>query len=111
MLIQIGDSGGIETSGYSSQQGQHYDANLPTATTNGLTVMLSAAFRSTIGMSEWYCQDSSTNHWHGRYSSWTVDWLSSGVTAKTLSGTLDRISISSTASDTFDAGTANIIYM
>ena len=53
----------------------------------------------------------SSNNWHICFRGGADDWLDYGTCFKTLSGTLDRIRIDTNGSNTFDAGTANIIYM
>ena len=111
LLIQIGDSGGVETSGYSEGHGHSGGATTTENATNGLNLYLAQAARTTIGIAEWHLMDSSSNTWHGKFFSWTSDWIDFGNCTKSLSGTLDRVRLETTGSDTFDAGTANIIYI
>lgn len=108
-LIQLGDSGGVETTGYASAGGRP-----------------SAVFTSTAGLLAAYDNN----------PSWTLSgivhidlintnsWVSSGTSysetgalvhyvagRKSLSDTLDRVRITTVnGTDTFDAGTVNIFY-
>ena len=111
LLIQIGDSGGVETSGYSEGHGHSGGATTTETASNGLNLYLAGASRTTIGIAEWHLMDSSSNTWHGKFFSWTSDWIDFGNCTKSLSGTLDRVRLDTTGSNTFDAGTANIIYI
>lgn len=116
-LIQLGDSGGVETTGYSSIAG-----NVNTGGTAGAGV-------STVGFhfqSGWDATtlfsgsviisllDASTNTWVEQgvifADSSTTDYVVSLSGTKSLSATLDRVRITSTAAVTFDAGTINILY-
>ena len=111
LVVQLGDSGGVETSGYSSVQGDGGGSQTVGTATDGLNVYLGGASRTTIGIAEWHLMDSSSNTWHGKFFSWTSDWIDFGNCTKSLSGTLDRVRLDTTGSNTFDAGTANIIYI
>lgn len=110
-LIQIGDSGGVETTGYVSA-GSGFDTTVgTTGYTNGYGLR--------IGSSTYVVSGSITivniasNTWVASYSlgsnSGTATWVGGGT--KSLSDTLDRIRITSSAgTDTFSSGTINIIY-
>lgn len=115
-LIQVGDSGGIETSGYKS--GTFWYAG---GSGGGST--------STTGFIIGLTGGSVTNTFHGtitltRYNS-TYSWAAAGNLcftdanagatssggSKTLSDTLDRVRIGTTGgTNTFDAGTINVVY-
>lgn len=109
--VQLGDSGGIETSGYlgaiSNQGGS--------TTTN-----FSSSFVVTVGML-------AADIYHGQIVLTNLNgntWVESSILSqsgaaavrygsgvKTLSATLDRVRITTAAgADTFDAGTINIAY-
>jgi hypothetical protein len=112
--IQIGDSGGIETTGYTGAQtniiggstgGGNYSGDAFELRYNGTVYTFSGHFVLTL-------LNSATNLWVGS----GVHGISSGLAAmffsagqKTLSATLDRLSISA-GGDTFDAGSINIMY-
>lgn len=112
LLIQLGDSGGIEATGYTGVA--HEAASGATAFSTGfqVTQVLTAA-GLVYGQVNLRLMDASTNK-----------WSASGVTAnddatdrstvfsgtKSLSATLDRIRLTSVSGDTFDAGAINIAY-
>jgi hypothetical protein len=112
--IQIGDSGGIETTGYTGAQtniigggtgGNNYSGDAFELRYNGTAYALSGHFVLTL-------LNSATNLWvgsgvHGVDSSLAATCFSAGQ--KALSGTLDRLRISA-GGDTFDAGSINIMY-
>jgi len=114
-LIQIGDSGGIENTGY-------------LATSSRMTVSATGTGASTAGF-PLTVDNSATNVCHGSIAITLFDlstnsWVASGVFAnsaltetntvagsKSLSATLDRVRITTTnGTDAFDAGQVNILY-
>lgn len=112
LLIQLGDSGGIENTGYVSS-----------ATNTGASSLGSAAFTTGFGI-----QQSTTaantacgvatianvtgNTWsHSCNLGYTSTGLSLSGGAKTLSAALDRVRITTVnGTDTFDAGTINLLW-
>jgi len=113
-IIQIGDSGGIEISSYSSTAVDFQGTGL-------------AVVSQTTGFAA-CAQQSATNAYTGNYTitlhdstnnTWTMDGsalantirLTTTAGSKSLSATLDRIRITTVApsTDTFDAGTVNIL--
>jgi len=112
--IQIGDSGGIETTGYTGAQtniigggtgGNNYSGDAFELRYNGTTTALSGHLVLTL-------LNSATNLWvasgvHGVDSGLAAMCFSAGQ--KALSGVLDRLRISA-GGDTFDAGSINIMY-
>jgi len=113
--ITIGDSGGIETSGYSSDT-QFSRSNGTTYYATGSSAFLmkggwgSLAFHGQMVLT---LLDSSTNLWasshslSGTFSGGTV-W---GGGSKALSGELTQVQFSATPSATFTGGSVNISYM
>lgn len=112
IIIQLGDSGGIETTGYlsipvSSSGGGNAVSNITTGI--GLTATNAAGYTlagacviTNITGNAWVAQ--------GNFYQ-TTSQASSGNGSKTLSAVLDRIRITTVnGTDTFDAGTINIIY-
>jgi uncharacterized cupin superfamily protein len=113
ILVQLGDSGGVETTGYlgsaSSVSGSvstsNYTAGFGVRNTNAATVLHGHVFIT--------LEEGSNN-----------DWVASGILAfsntndmtitagsKSLSETLDRVRITTTnGTDAFDAGSINILY-
>lgn len=109
ILLQIGDSGGIENTGYA-----------------GGSFNSGAVANSTIGF-DLTCQNVATASWNGSVTLTLLSgnlWTESGVISsisggyigasggsKTLSDVLDRIRITTVnGTDTFDAGSINIMY-
>ena len=108
--VQLGDSGGFETSGY-----------LDSAQTGTTAELSTAAFQLTtsIGSGEtWSGQltlcllDSATNHWSGSHCFGRGDSGSTtvGAGSKALSGTLTQLRLTTVSGDTFDAGDVNISF-
>jgi hypothetical protein len=104
ILVQIGDSGGIETTGYVSGSGSSVNS------TAGFIVRVGNATREASGMMQ--LLPVSGNSWVSSHSfalGTTADFAGGG--RKTLSDTFDRIRITTVnGTDTFDAGSINIMY-
>jgi len=110
-LIQLGDSGGIENTGYNSSCIYGGTANGSGASTSGFlsinglnTNVMSGAFTlSNLTGNTWVLTSMTAN------DGGTVLVFATG--SKATSATLDRIRITTTnGTDTFDAGTINILY-
>jgi hypothetical protein len=116
-LIQLGDSGGFEITGYLGSAGIYDDG--PTITTtvqtigfgidsshNAAFVIHGAATISLFGSNQWIYSSSMANS-----SATNPGACFTGGGSKTLSTTLDRVRITTVnGTDTFDAGTINIMY-
>jgi hypothetical protein len=111
LMLQLGTSSGFESSGYIST----IQAGSPNATiTNGfqLTININST-QLCSGVETINLLNSSTNTWAAFgaivYNSISIN---SGFNAgsKSLSSVLDRVRITTTTGDTFDAGTINISY-
>ncbi len=113
LQIQIGPSGGVETTGYGSTM--TYIVNATPATTNVSSGFLvgtygssGAAYNgiitiSTLGSSVWVMACNLND------AGSTRTFFGSG--GKTITGTLDRVRITTVnGTDTFDAGSINILY-
>jgi hypothetical protein len=111
--IQIGDSGGVETTGYTGTHVSITAANIVNiqSYTNGAALIgvLATSVRSgsmvitNIDGNQWQFSSIHTNEDSG-----FLGFLGS---IKTLSATLDRVRLTTVnGTDTFDAGLANIIY-
>jgi hypothetical protein len=114
-IVQIGDAGGIETSGYLARGGFTQDAGA-----SGVT-----AFTTGFGIT---AQSNAGSIYHGHVVLTSLGsgntWVASGVLgrsestvmtslggSKSLSDTLDRVRITTVnGTDTFDAGSVNIMY-
>jgi len=108
-LIQLGDSGGIENTGYLGAG--NINATVSTYTT-GFGIAL-PNFAGSILQGAITIQNITGNSWIASGNFSRSDSAATGVTAgsKTLSATLDRIRLTTVnGTDTFDAGTVNIIY-
>jgi hypothetical protein len=118
IIVQLGDSGGVETTSYvgtgsfiATVGGSTITAAL--AATNGFVIYAGGATQSRSGLMMIELQAS--NRWISSHSMASID-VSTAITlsgggSKTLSGTLDRVRITTTAgTDTFDAGNINILY-
>ena len=110
-LIQIGDSGGIETSGYLGSGIRNTGAinsttSFPLSVDNSAAVLLNGSITIVL-------INSSTNLWaaSGVFGTSNAAEVISVAGSKPLSATLDRVRITTTnGTDTFDAGTINIMY-
>ena len=121
VLLQLGDSGGVETTGYISYASTVY-INLSTGVvvstgtgrTDGFPILFGLA--SSIRFGAYTLYNISGNTWVATYTFGTSDAVSlagssQGGGNKTLSGTLDRVRLTTTGgTDTFDAGLVNIMY-
>lgn len=114
IAVQIGDSGGIETSGYNGS------ASFGTSGTSGLSPSTQFIFSSNAGASVLVSgsmvltlMNSSTNTWAAissvGYSDASISTVSGG--SKSLSGVLDRVRVKTIDGvDVFDAGTISVMY-
>jgi hypothetical protein len=111
LLFQIGDAGGIETSGYTGYSS--YLGGAFVGLTSGFTVFINNAASTIQGSLVLTQLDSATNTWCAiAIGGWNANSILP-VTAgsKALTGTLDRVRLTTvTGTDTFDAGLFNIIY-
>jgi len=114
--IQLGDSDGIETTGYvsvASQAGGANQAGGLTASSGHISIYNQQAAYVYYGQATFTLVNPATNSWVG-YSSFATSSLTfnlTGTSGKSLSGTLDRLRITTVnGTDTFDAGSINILY-
>jgi hypothetical protein len=111
ILIQVGDSGGIETSGYVSRADRD---GASTASTAGFILNDSSSAASTYqGAIVLNNLNAATFTWvaNGNLNSTSQNNVMSSAGAKSLSATLDQVRITTVnGTDTFDAGTINILY-
>lgn len=114
MLIQIGDSGGIETTGYVSSSNYLYGgfASGNTSSTSGYSILNGNAGNVLTGSVT--IVNVSANTWvaTGLYNlDNTTGYTLMTAGTKTLSATLDRLRITTTnGTDAFDSGLVNILY-
>jgi hypothetical protein len=116
VMIQLGDSGGIETSGYNS--GSYYlqspASNAFVDNSNGFITYWDEAIALRYGVMQISLLNAATNLW-SEFGNFYAAGSSSGAVvcagAKALSATLDRVRITTVnGTDTFDAGSINILY-
>jgi hypothetical protein len=109
ILVQLGDSGGIETTGYISSGSATGTGAAISNSTVGMIIRSAAAASITSGIMT--IQNLTGNSWVASYAGKQASTASSyGGGDKTLSDTLTQIRITTTSTDTFDAGTVNIMY-
>ena len=110
-IIQIGDSGGVETSGYTGSNVDSTQSGGVAFSAGFILDNLQSAGETYTGIVTLTLLNSSSNIWAmtgvlGKSS--TVTFSAGG---KTLSAELDRVRLTTTnGSDTFDAGSVNILY-
>jgi hypothetical protein len=112
IYIQIGDSGGLETTGYVGASAEVF-AGTPQMSadpTIGFGIFYNSAAAAASGIITLSLLNASTNTW---VASGALAWTGGGVVtitagSKSLSATLDRVSV--VTADTFDAGSINIHY-
>ena len=114
VTIQIGDSGGIETSSYLGSTAEFANADNPgvnslssgflvRATHTAAAVLHGSLVLTNINSNTWVAL--------GNFSRSDSSLAAFVAGTKALSGTLDRVRITTFGgSDTFDAGTVNIFY-
>lgn len=113
--IQLGDSGGVETTGYNASSSLLYSAVGTSLYTTSFTIRTDAVASTLMyGYVTFNLITSSTNTWSAS-GSLTVPTPSAYATVvsgtKSLSATLDRVRITTVnGTDAFDAGTINILY-
>lgn len=112
MLIQIGTGGTPTTTGYFSRTGQTFSTNgNPHSSTNGFSTTWGSTAGNRTGAL--FLHNMSGNKWicSGMHSA--NDGVNIGVVmvggVVTLSGELDMVRITQTGSNTFDAGSINLI--
>lgn len=110
--IQIGTSGGVQTTGYSSGA---WLANTSNGNSTSAFLISNGGDAAYIrdGMAYLTLLNSATGLWtfNSVFSGSTSGINSIGGGSKTLSGTLDRVRITTVnGTDTFDAGSINILY-
>ncbi len=114
LLVQIGDSGGVETTGYSSAVAFVGSSTGGNSRTDGYVITLSQNASNTLAGAITIVNISG-NTWIQTggmiYESTTpTSFVMPSTGIKTLSAQLDRVSITRTGTNTFDAGTINIIW-
>jgi hypothetical protein len=113
LQLQIGDSGGVENTGYVAAAATLGSATNSTSSTTGFVLTQAVAAAETVSGQITICLiNAATFLWS---ESGTLGRITAGVHvsggAKALSGALDRIRLTTeNGTDTFDAGSINILY-
>jgi hypothetical protein len=114
--IQLGDSGGIETTGYSAGSSLFAPTTIGTSNYTTSFTIRTDALASVVmsGSIVFSLLSSSTNTWAASgvvYAPTPSAYMAAVAGSKSLSATLDRIRITTVnGTDTFDAGSINILY-
>ena len=119
LQIQLGDSGGVETSGYAGTTGIQVGAYPGVAAGQNTTAGFQLEFQNSgasilrSGSVVFSLLNATTNMWvaQGMMNHETSTNLFTVTGSKALSATLDRVRVTTVnGTDTFDAGTINILY-
>jgi hypothetical protein len=113
VLVQLGDSGGIENSGYSgaavaagnasTSLGNTFTTGIALASGNASNVLHGSVVINLVGSNLWVAS--------GSYSFSNTAFAGSTASSKTLSDTLTQVRLTTVnGTDTFDAGSVNIMY-
>jgi hypothetical protein len=121
IIFQLGDSGGVETSGYYNYSIEEDSGNQAAQIgTSGMLINSRSAAYGTSCQAIWTLLDSTNNIWMGSLSGTTtaayggddsVQYAHFASCKKALSATLDRVNIDTDGSNTFDAGSISIMYI
>jgi hypothetical protein len=108
LLLQLGDSGGIETTGYVSNS--EWSGNA-VQSTSGFTVRVSSSGRNVSGVMLLTRMDASANTWVTSGSLAVGTAISTVGGVKSLSAELTSVRLTNTGADTFDNGSLAIGYI
>jgi hypothetical protein len=110
LLIQLGDSGGIETTGYLNTAASYSTAIGTTSATSGFNLRTGSAAEEIIG--QMVLTNVSGNVWVSTHIGRPTSAIGlNGAGNKTLSDTLTQVRITTgNGTDTFDAGSINILF-
>jgi hypothetical protein len=115
--IQLGDAGGVETTGYTGAASSEASTVITVTQYSGAGfTLLGTSSASTVlltGHAVFSLIDATTNTWVGSIAIIRADAgaMHRSGGSKTLSATLDRVRVTTVnGTDTFDAGTINISY-
>jgi hypothetical protein len=113
ILVQLGDSGGFETTGYVSTSVLNRDGTTPTGltSTSGFVVVTAIAANTILGTAVLTAVSGNTWVLSSAYGMSGSTHAGTAGGNKTLSDTLTQVRITTVnGTDTFDAGTINILY-
>lgn len=114
ILIQLGDSGGVETTGYVSASTMLTDATSPSvvSSASGFIIRAGAAAAVLNGSVDLTLHDNSDNTWcaHGVVIRSDAARVICTGGRKALSAVLTSVTLATSAGATFDAGEASVVY-
>lgn len=114
LLLQIGDSGGVETTGYLGSSSALISGTATSTSTTGFLAEISSAdSAAAVRHGVLTLSNLTGNTWVANGCIGLSNTAAMSITAgsKTLSATLDRVRITTVGgTDTFDAGNINIMY-
>ncbi len=112
LLLQLGTSGGVQATGYLGTGSVVRNTVLSSNYTTGFGVKRDTANQDSNGVLVLTLLDSSNGTWAcGGVTAMSTDFITQPTAgSKVLSGTLDRIRLTSVSGDTFNAGKMNIAY-
>jgi hypothetical protein len=113
LLIQLGDSGGIENTGYLSATLAGSTVVGTSNATIAFSLLITPTIASTIhGIVSLRLVDVATNTWNCTFVGAGSDaaYMLFAAGSKALSGVLDRVRLTTTSGDTLDAGSLRINY-
>lgn len=112
LLLQLGTSGGVQATGYLGTGSVVRNTVLSTLYTTGFGIKRDTANQDSNGVLVLTLLDSSNGTWAcGGVTAMSTDFITQPTAgSKVLSGTLDRIRLTSVSGDTFNAGKMNIAY-
>ena len=111
LLVQIGDSGGIETAGYTAAAININSATTQADTTGFVITQNFVAAQAYHGRVTLELENASAFTWVATaigHLTGTASYVASG--SKATSAELDRVRLTTVGGDTFDAGEINVIY-
>jgi hypothetical protein len=110
LLVQIGDSGGLETSSYESTgAGLNSTGTSIVTSTTGYVIYVNVATALVSGHMTLTLIDPATNTWVSSHAAKVgTTFVMTGGGNKSLSGELTQVSLTRTGANTFDAGQVNV---
>jgi hypothetical protein len=111
-LVQLGDSGGIETTGYVSTSASMANAGATAASSSTAGYIIRSTQAANVISGQMVITLIGSNLWVSSHAfKQDTTTVMTGAGDKTLSDTLTQVRITTTGgTDTFDAGSINILY-
>ncbi len=111
IYVQLGDAGGIETTGYVASASQLRDTTpLTISSTTAFPINFGNATYIVSAVMHFYRMNASHLWVSGHYGKKATDRTVVGGGTKTLSGELTQVRVTRSGTDNFDAGSVNIMY-